>query len=392
MSQFRYSNDNFDEPEPVSNRPETIWGVVITGMVLSWMCVCFRLYVRFRLVRALGWDDLCVGLYLLMVTTGSVAVCCSVPYGLGRHFLTLHPWEMKGFLQSFWVGNAAYVTSTALIKEALLFQYLRIFDRGVFVRRLLIFLIVFTALWGSAYSFLAWVPCLPVADFWNEAEAREGICYAYGSEFAIPFVATFESHAAINMTLDILVLSIPIPLFFKEGTTIGTRMRLVGLLTMGIFVLVFAVWRLVTIIEHQVATWPTRDPTWYGPISIILAVLEVDAASICASVPIFWPVLRDMDWGKIFVTQEVNITRETRYMDDDEDRLTRNATHSRTGSEADLGVIHSTKESRNREMYYRDSYILSQVDPLRTSVDRVHVSGPRSETTTRNGSNKWVKI
>ncbi|OTA99593.1 hypothetical protein M426DRAFT_44834, partial [Hypoxylon sp. CI-4A] len=257
----------------------------------------------------------------------SIAVCISVSYGLGRHFLVLESWEIEGFLKTFYVGNAAYVTATALIKEALLLQYLRVFERGIFVRRLLIFLIVFTALWGFAYSFLAWAPCLPVHDFWD-INGGGSTCFAYGSQYARPFIATFESHAAINMALDTLVLIIPLPLFFKEGTNWCTRLRLVGLLSMGIFVLVFATWRLVTIVEHQVATWPTRDPTWYGPISIVLAVLEVDAASICASVPVFWPVLRDLNWGKIFVTQEVNITRETRYMEDDEDHLTRGMTHS----------------------------------------------------------------
>ncbi|XXH02161.1 hypothetical protein Hte_008529 [Hypoxylon texense] len=332
MSEFRYSYDNFDEPEPLANRPETIWGVVISCMA----------------------------------------------------------WEKEGFLQTFYVANAAYVTSTALIKEALLLQYLRVFDRGVFIHRLLLGLIVFTALWGFAYSFLAWVPCVPVRDMWNLTQGEVLNCYGYGSQYARPFVATFTSHAAVNMALDTLVLAIPIPLFFKEGTTTGTRMRLVGLLSMGIFVIVFATWRLITIVEHQVATWPTRDPTWYGPISIVLAVLEVDAASVCASVPIFWPVLRDLNWGKIFVTQEVNITRETRYMEDDEDRLTRDTTHSRTGSEADLGGDSVRKGSRTRDMYYQDSYVLSQVDPLRPSIERVYASA-RSDTT-KGDSKKWIKI
>lgn len=153
--------------------------------------------------------------------------------------------------------------------------------------------------------------------------------------------------------------------------------------------LVFAIWRLVTLVEHRVATIPTRDPTWYGPITIVLAVLEVDAASVCASVPIFWPVLRNLDWGKIFVTQEVDITRETRYMEDDEDRLTHGTTHSRTGSETDLGAG-SGRGSRNKETYYQDSYVLSQVDPFRPSIERVHASA-RSDIA-KQGSRKWMKL
>lgn len=236
MSDFRYSYDNLDEPEPLSNRPELIWGVVISCMMVSWICVCLRLYVRFRIVRAPGWDDLCVGLYLLMVTAGSIAICISATYGLGRHFLALEAWERSGFLKTFYVGNATYITSTALIKEALLLQYLRIYDRGVLVHRFLIGLIIFTALWGFAYSFLAWVPCFPVRDMWNLELQQSGgaYCYGYGSQYAGPFIATFQSHAAVNMALDTIVLLIPIPLFCKDGTTTGTRMRLVGLLSMGV--------------------------------------------------------------------------------------------------------------------------------------------------------------
>ncbi|KAH9905423.1 hypothetical protein F4778DRAFT_707182 [Xylariomycetidae sp. FL2044] len=383
MTDFRYSDINFGEPEPIANRPETILGVVITFMALSWIFVALRLYVRFKVVRAPGWDDLCVVLYLLMTTAGSIAICVSVRYGLGKHFLLLDPsWQWEGYLKAFYVANAAYVTSTTFIKEALLLQYLRVFDRGFFMHYLILFFIVFTACWGLAYSFLAWVPCLPVNQFWiADPGAR---CYAYGSPSPEPFVLTYESHTAVNTVLDIIVLLIPLPLFFKEGTSFATKMRLVGLLSMGLLVIAFAIWRLATIVDHQVATWPTRDPTWYGPISILLAVLEVDAAAVCASVPIFWPVLT-VQWGKIFVTQEVNITHEARYRDDDDVGLTRGASHERSPSESD-----SKGPGRNTDVHYQDSYVLDQVDPLRTQTAPMHASA-RSNSI-KAGSRHWVKI
>lgn len=52
------------------------------------------------------------------------------------------------------------------------------------------------------------------------------------------------------------------------------------------------------------------------------------------SVPISWPVLRD-GWSKIFVTNEVEVTHESRLSNDDD------IEHSRTsqaGSEASLGA------------------------------------------------------
>lgn len=90
---------------------------------------------------------------------------------------------------------------------------------------------VFTALWGFAYSFIAWVPCLPVRSFWEAPP--DAVCYGYGSSIPTQFVGTYESHTAINMILDFIVLAIPLPLLFKEGATFKDRIRVLGLLAAG---------------------------------------------------------------------------------------------------------------------------------------------------------------
>ena len=53
---------------------------------------------------------------------------------------------------------------------------------------------------------------------------------------------------------------------------------------------------------------PNYDPSWSGPGSLILATLEVDIASICASVPIFWPVFSSR-FLEVFVVSEVTVER-----------------------------------------------------------------------------------
>lgn len=146
-------------------------------------------------------------------------------------------------------------------------------------------------------------------------------------------------------------------------------------------------------VENQVATYPTRDPTWYGPTSILLAALEINAASICASVPIFWPVFTN-SWGGIFVTQEVKITHETRYMDEDDgDSLTRHSMHSRTGSDSQLSIVDSSAGGgrKGNSKHYRDSYILRQVDPLRLKDDREQPSALGGDSITEE-PRKWMKF
>lgn len=128
--------------------------------------------------------------------------------------------------------NATYCSSTAFIKLALLLQYLRVFERGTKTYRVVFGLIIFTALWGFAYSFIAWVPCVPVTTYWD-LSSNGSNCYGYGSHHPPTFVGTYESHTAINMILDAVILAIPLPLLFKDGATSAGRVRLAALLSMG---------------------------------------------------------------------------------------------------------------------------------------------------------------
>ncbi|KAK8083091.1 hypothetical protein PG996_001872 [Apiospora saccharicola] len=364
---FTYSYINFDEPEPLSNRKSTILAVVITFMCFSWTCVASRLWVRFKIIRDPGWDDFCVVMYLLTTTSGSISLLVGTKYGLGQHFLTLPMDDMITWSKTFYVANAAYCTSTAFIKLALLLQYLRVYPKGSLMHRTCLATLLLTALWGLVYSFISWFPCFPVNHVWElKPDAK---CYGYGSSRPSEFSATYESHTAINMILDAIVLIIPMPLLFKEGTGMAQRVRIAALLFMGTIVIALAIWRLQTILEHKAATVPTRDPTWYGPITMLLAVLEVDAAAVCASVPIFWPMLSNK-LGGIFVTQEIEIRRETRFfqMDDEEAAVGGGRgvmmaqPPSRTGSEAELKQHHDSDAKQPSS--FTGSYSMKSMDPL----------------------------
>lgn len=122
--------------------------------------------------------------------------------------------------------------STAFIKISLLFQYLRIFDRPSFLRSLCIYLIIFVSLWATAYSFLGWVPCVPVAAYWNWTIPATR--WAYGSLNSDIFSGTYESHSSVNFALDVLVLAIPVPLYFRPQQSLKSKLRLLALLVIGI--------------------------------------------------------------------------------------------------------------------------------------------------------------
>lgn len=129
-----------------------------------------------------------------------------------------------------------------------------------------------------------------------------------------------------------------------------------------------SIWRLAACIEHKAATSPTFDPTWYGVPVIVLGMMEVNAASICACVPVFWPALTArMD--QIFVTQEIKITRERRFSEEEgDDEIELQDSHSRTPS------MSSQHNLTKKDMHYMDDYVIEQVDPLRDKTRNVEVS------------------
>lgn len=144
-----------------------------------------------------------------------------------------------------------------------------------------------------------------------------------------------------------------------------------------------AIWRLATVIEHKSTTYPTFDPTWYGPASLLLGVIEVNLASICACVPIFWPILT-ASVERIFVTQEIKITRAQRYSLDGDDQIElaqseNGSSHSRSGSIAKLQQSASSSPP-DTSKHYLDSYVREQVDPLReTGTVQLEITCPNKK-------------
>lgn len=70
--------------------------------------------------------------------------------------------------------------------------------------------------------------------------------------------------------------------------------------------MVCSTFRFISIIEHKATTYPTFDPTWYGGTGVVLSILEVDIATIMASLPVFWPFLR-RNIDRILITHEIEV-------------------------------------------------------------------------------------
>ncbi|KAK0650001.1 hypothetical protein B0T16DRAFT_457361 [Cercophora newfieldiana] len=332
--------NNFLEEVPFTNKPATLIGFTVSFLALSWIFVLLRLYVRFKVVRMPGWDDLFVMLYLLFTSVSSIAFLLAIKYGSGRHFLLLTLGEVRNYLVLFYVLNFSLNFAATFIKLSQLFQFLRLFDKGSWAYRASVIGIVVISAWGIAYTLLSLFPCASIPDAWNVL-ARDAKCWAYASQNPDEFVATIVSHNILNTIFDIYIIAIPFQLYSKSGLSLKTRLGLLVLLLMGATVVTLSGWRVYETIYFKAGWYPTRDPTWYGPKSILLIVLEINVASICVSVPIFWPVISPY-LGAIFVTHEFSVNYEE----------------------------HSSSRDRGVNDHYKDSFIMDLVDPLGSSTNR----------------------
>lgn len=226
--------DNLNDPEPILNGKSVEYGLVISFLVVSSLCVFGRIWVRHFLTHSFGWDDVFVVSTMFSNIVQAVGLCLSVEHGLGKHFILLGIDGMQDFTRLFYVANGAYPVSTTFIKLALLFQYLRFFEKGSKSRIITIITIVVVCMWGFAFAFLAWVPCVPVRAYWNwlipDSEATR---YGYGSHNQNVFVATYIVNAATNMILDLVTFAIPMSLWLDRSIQGKSRMALLGLFVLG---------------------------------------------------------------------------------------------------------------------------------------------------------------
>ncbi|OTB12959.1 hypothetical protein K445DRAFT_368983 [Daldinia sp. EC12] len=382
--------DNSHESKPILNYRANVYGVIIPFVVVSHICVVLRIYTRIKL-QCLGWDDLFVVLVRITATVGSVFLCLALNNGFGEHILSLPNDTIVAFQKASIHSPPTYTISTTLVKLCLLSQYLRIFEPGSRARTVCWIGLAVAGLWGTGFSFCALFPCFPVSGFWDWMSPAR--CYGFGSKLPEELAGTFAGHTASNAVLDAMVLAIPVPLYFRSSTAWKQRLGIGILLFLGLMyvplspippfyaniqapcppniptqktsVNLLSVWRLQTIVANKAGTYPVLDPTWYTPTSIILAALEVDLASICASIPTFWPALKQSFLNAIFITKEVHVTHQHR------SRLSSTFSSSSSSSPLQLPflrddashVTYVKAEQQHRGRQYRDEFMLNRVVP-----------------------------
>lgn len=161
---------------------------------------CYKLFV---IKLDLGLDDWFVLAAMISAAPSAfITVYGTTANGLGKDIWTLTSSEITNVLMYFYIMAVLYFLQTTLVKLSIICFYMRIFPtQGT--QRLLWGTFAFTTIWGIAYIFASIFQCRPISYFWTQWDGlHKGQC--------LDSNAIAWSNAAINITLDLWVLAIPL--------------------------------------------------------------------------------------------------------------------------------------------------------------------------------------
>jgi hypothetical protein len=99
-------------------------------------------------------------------------------------------------------------------------------------------MIAITIGWGTAFIILRWVPCYPVAFYWDFS-LKNARCWGFGSRDPLSFKRVFMAQAISTAVIDFIVFAIPTRLYFKPDTQRKSRLCLLCLFTLGLLYVTF---------------------------------------------------------------------------------------------------------------------------------------------------------
>lgn len=128
-------------------------------------------------------------------------------YGLGKDIWDADIPHLDNLFRDLYIASLFYQLTSGFVKIGILAFYLRIFPNDIF-KRVAWALIVLSATWAIAFTFVWAFSCIPVSYSWTRWNTT-----ATGKCVNIPFVVLFQ--AALNLTLEVAIFLLPIPVLLK---------------------------------------------------------------------------------------------------------------------------------------------------------------------------------
>ncbi|KAK4153781.1 hypothetical protein C8A00DRAFT_15023 [Chaetomidium leptoderma] len=253
-------------------------------LLLNMTIVGVRFYIRLRIIRKFGSDDIALGVTLFATFASVLGVTIATRLGLGGHIEVLSIDDRIAFNKLLLASSLGYHVAIILLKSTFLLQFRRIFPLPTFQRLCDIFL-AFLAAWTVAGLVGGMTICLPLSRNW----LPQGAIWECDQRLWF-----WMSHGVIHVITDLMIFIMPLPLLRTLPLPPLHKFVLIGVFSLGFFTCAISCIRLTTLRSSL------RDPdvTWTAATTMFWSLGEVTCSIVCLCIPTLRPLLGDIFSGR----------------------------------------------------------------------------------------------
>ncbi|PVH67739.1 hypothetical protein DL98DRAFT_637722 [Cadophora sp. DSE1049] len=265
------------KPEDLESRVPLLMGVLIGMGTASTIAVALRFLARARILRNIGSDDWTMLIALVFAILTSVTGTIAASYGMGRHIVSLEPWQIMKGLKFVWFARIFTQSSFGFVKLAIALLYLRVFSVSrsyvLFIYGTIAFNFIVTTIWG-----VMTIKCIPASANWDTSRLPTAKCINNPDSV---------SHLVSHSVLDVTYVILPMLLIWNLRVPARAKAGLCILLSLGLFAAVCSMIK----ISKTAQLGKTDDITWEFTDLSIWNVAELNVGIIVGSIPPMRPLL-----------------------------------------------------------------------------------------------------
>ncbi|KAF2652387.1 hypothetical protein K491DRAFT_663842 [Lophiostoma macrostomum CBS 122681] len=249
--------------------------VISLFAAITSLFVGLRLWTRFVLIRAPGYEDTVLIFSWLCFVATVILIGLQVHFGLGTHGDALSESQVQNLQLCIYINISTYCASIGLTKIAILIQYQRVFPTPKFQIWCWSFIAIILAYTIATVAACIFV-CTPIPKFWMGGEGK-----------CIDTFASWFANAAINIVTDLMIIILPMPVVRSLKLARKQKYLLMGVFAFGTIVCIISIVRL-----HSLLIITTSEDQSFDNAPVAqFSVVEMGVALICACLPTLRPLL-----------------------------------------------------------------------------------------------------
>ncbi|KAK1751006.1 hypothetical protein QBC47DRAFT_351784 [Echria macrotheca] len=265
-----------DDPDDVYNRRLFALVPTVIIMVLTVITYALRLYCRKRTAQKLWWDDLLMGIGVLISLEPAICQLLLLQNGLGHHVCNVPPDQAARFARISFALQRANQPALACIRLSIVIFYMRIFTTRNF--RIAAHCVnAYTIAWAISTWIVNLTVCTPIAFYYDRTIPGGGSCRNQAVSGSIS--------GGLSLLGDILVLALPVPVIWRLRIDTRRRIGIICVFLLGVFVCVASTIRIIELTKFVVT-----DPTYTQVQASTWTTLEQGVAVVSGNLPLLTPL------------------------------------------------------------------------------------------------------